>query len=481
MRLYFRSLASFGAILMLISLPSDLFYQQLLSYPLVWTPETIVTSPAPTIPRTTVYSGSVQYQSNNGTTLDADRQLTAAVASWFSSSGVMPELAPVNCPTSNCTWGPFQTLAVCSICVDNIFEYLTFGCFKEPGDWLPSSDAYASSPNITSCGYFLNATSDSPVLMTGYAIDPASSQPGAGLTMRIFPLTNALTRQRYYDGSLKFQNSGDSLVDFLVVGNQGSASLTYENATPIAYECSLSWCVNTIQSESYFGSLTENTTNSWRNETYRSYPWTVTPDTQQFYNHNISLTPPPVDGQARAEGSTTFGLSNTSMVATAFLLDEFAPSYLTVINASSPPNFRYNTLSPAGSDNVPMELNLWLSNTTEHVEKIAKVMSITIRNTISQNNFVETMSGIAWTLKPQVSTRWVWYTLPVILLVFSTLFLAATIIKTSKENPQVKIWKTSAIAILLNTLESDVLEFFGAECEMGEVQKKARDVKVKFG
>jgi hypothetical protein len=44
----------------------------------------------------------------------------------------------------------------------------------------------------------------------------------------------------------------------------------------------------------------------------------------------------------------------------------------------------------------------------------------------------------------------------------------------------IKIWKTSALAILFNTLNDEVKDHFGSKCTLEEMERMAKDIKVKF-
>jgi hypothetical protein len=400
------------------------------------------TSTAVSMPRSTWYSPNATiYLSQGIELLSPNPELEASVSRWFYAVDIVPELKQIQCPTANCTWGPFETLAICSACTDKASRLLTFGCFDEPGDWLPSpmslnsTSQGTSSENTTSCGYFLNATSDSRVLMTSYAIERITMKPKEALATRIFPLIDTNTRQRYYSGSLEFQDFTKPIVDVLIVGNSDVASI-YKNSTPVAHECSLTWCVKTVTAESFFGSLTENEIRSWQNETYGIDPWRFSTSASgiEMYEYigNVTLNPPIVERQPQQAEPTTFGLTNNTMLSTIFLTDYFAPSYFTANNATSPLTCRYRTMS--GNETFTVDYNPWAANTTEQISKIAEVMSITIRNTpSSEGNRVETIGGIAWELRPHVKIRWLWITLPAIILVLSGLFVVSTVVKTSKE------------------------------------------------
>jgi hypothetical protein len=77
-----------------------------------------------------------------------------------------------------------------------------------------------------------------------------------------------------------------------------------------------------------------------------------------------------------------------------------------------------------------------------------------------------------------VKIRWIWVTLPLSLLVFSFIFLLATVIRSSRDEDTVGIWKTSALAVLFNGLGDDVQSNVGPHVRMGEARSKARDMKV---
>ena len=116
----------------------------------------------------------------NGTaSLRVDPVIAPAMAQLFYSNSTVPPVASF-CPANNCTWEPLDTLAVCGMCDDDVSDFLEFGCFDGSGEWLTDSffiHEPESVPNTTACGWYLNSTSDSRVLMTGYAVDPITGQP----------------------------------------------------------------------------------------------------------------------------------------------------------------------------------------------------------------------------------------------------------------------------------------------------------------
>jgi hypothetical protein len=392
-------------VIIIAALPFDLFIQQLVRTPTVWIP---VDAPAE-IPRTVQYSTSDPFLLKDGRkVINPDLFLQSAVVPMFFSNASVPDI-DFSCSTSNCTWPPFQTLAVCSSCEILPPQYLTWGCFHGPSDWLNKvkiapSPMVANYPNITSCGYFLNSTSSSRVLMTGYARDPITSELGEALTMRLFPLVDGITRYPYYGGSIMFKDVGNTISDFLVVTTPGGARGVYQNSTPVVREYVLSWCVQTMKSDFYWGHLNETMTNSWENTTIKPFPWNITTNKttgiplNYQYTRNITLTPP--------GGNITFGLSSDTVVETAFTMDVTIPSFLTVANETADPLFKFNNQNSSPRSRI-MKINPWLSssNISDYVKIIAKVMTHTIRNTQNSTGVVNTFAGTSWDSKVQVYVR----------------------------------------------------------------------------
>jgi hypothetical protein len=79
-----------------------------------------------------------------------------------------------------------------------------------------------------------------------------------------------------------------------------------------------------------------------------------------------------------------------------------------------------------------------------------------------------------------IKIHWVWISLPIILLIFSLMFLIATAVKSTREEDQIGIFKTSALAILVNGLGEDVQKQFGGNSRMGITRSRAKDVKVQL-
>jgi hypothetical protein len=126
------------------------------------------------------------------------------------------------CPTGNCTFEPFFTLALDYQCTRLPTELLQNACEVTPGDWLSTSSA-RFPPNITACGWFLDVPGRLPQLMSGYESRSNQSFRGEVLATRVFPLTDVFTKHSLMNnGSLMFHDIKSPVVDFLLVSTPDS-------------------------------------------------------------------------------------------------------------------------------------------------------------------------------------------------------------------------------------------------------------------
>jgi hypothetical protein len=202
---------------------------------------------------------------------------------------------------------------------------------------------------------------------------------------------------------------------------------------------------------------------------------------------NFNLTLPSGDGPEPQ--NEIFSISNQTAFQTLLLFDTILPAFVTSDNDSSSSSSQLKWLNGGGFLGTPPQLvplpnavNPWIppNNISAHMEKLAKVMTIVMRNTPSQNNTLQQANGVAWEQRTFVKTRWLWLILPLTLLTFSLIFLMATVAKSSREESQVGIWKTSIIAVLFNGLGEEVQKKVAPNCRMGEARDVARQLRVRL-
>jgi hypothetical protein len=136
-----RSLAALGAILTLLLLAVDTFFQQVTDLPERWNLDGYGE-----IPRVVRYEGDNGdiYEDGYPTTME-DMNLRQATLKFFYyngnkavpfESGDRPDI-PLSCPSSRCEWDEYDTLGVCSACA-NVSELLTYACLTTRFDWISS-------------------------------------------------------------------------------------------------------------------------------------------------------------------------------------------------------------------------------------------------------------------------------------------------------------------------------------------------------
>jgi hypothetical protein len=413
--------------------------------------------------------------------------MVAASEPLFLSNGTVPELS-YNCPTSDCTWEPFETLGICSQCVD-LSKELLYGCYSAPAEWL-SNATYASTPypNVTACGYYLSPDGESRVFLSGYTLE-SGQKPGEALGSRIFPLVDAnpSSRQPIFNGTLNFMDIKNPIIDFLVSGTPNGPAGAYRNSTPTVHECVLYWCVQSVQSRFYLGRGFENTTKAVQLESPDGNPWKffdVQGSQIPRYQANFSLSlPPSVQPDSPINH---FSVNNLTIVQTLLSLDQIAPSYLTASDVSTEAQLRWLNGgqffgAPPQSLPMPQDTFPWLppNDVTAHVEKMATLMTIVMRNT-PDGNALQMVNGTAWEERTYVLIHWPWAAFPFSLLGLSLAFLMATVAKSSHEEDQVGIWKNSMTAVLFNGLGEDVQKTAGPNRRTGEANAEARKIMVRL-
>lgn len=491
-----KSLAAIGAIITLLSLALDPFFQQVVDFPDRWALQNTTSA----IPRVATYAPFNPPEFFQGfETNFQDPSLRPVIGQFMVDNGTQPVLfgngtrpeIPLSCPTSNCTWPEYETLGVCSECVEvsNLLEYT---CLYTKIDWSANSTGPISAkttPNGTVCGYFLNATSEAPILMSGFVLEGTNDQPqvGEALLVRTLPLTEFLTKEPLFGGSVNFKHIRNPILDSLIVSAANGADSVYKGVAPIAHECVLAWCVQTIKSSYDWGRYSEIVRSVHMNTTAGPFPWEsfrvqLDGETGQMtlYMQDIIITPSPSSrtGSGHIIANETYTLSNTTASNVIMIFDDYFPSYYTAASASEKPQLRYkNFLDGPSLRQLPFNPLLAPNNLTRHMERLASAMTNVVR---SSKDSKEMLRGEAFNRENFVSVRWEWLTLPLGLLFSSLIFLAATIVKSALERDRVGIYKTSAIATLLYGLSDDIQKRIKSSTEDGTPRAKTKELRVKL-
>lgn len=155
-----RSLAALGAILTVLLLAIDTFFQQVTDLRERW-----ILYGDSVLPRSVRYAPSADYVydsaiGNDLPSVVSNNDLRRALTPFFyDQNGTTPLSTgnssqaeiPLHCPTSRCEWDSYTTLSVCSACED-VSYLLQYACLTMRLDWIRSSTGPGSEetyPNGT--------------------------------------------------------------------------------------------------------------------------------------------------------------------------------------------------------------------------------------------------------------------------------------------------------------------------------------------
>ncbi|KAH7350472.1 hypothetical protein BKA66DRAFT_476123 [Pyrenochaeta sp. MPI-SDFR-AT-0127] len=490
-----RALAALGALIMLCSLALDPFFQQVVDFPEVW----VLQSTFSTIPRVANYRPRYFKEVYSGFEVQQiDQSMLPVIRPFFYDNGTLPVVfgngtrpdIPLSCPTSNCTWPEYETLGVCSQCVD-ASNLLEFACRYTTIDWTANHTGPISpetTPNGTVCGYFLNDESGTSTLMSGYIVEGKEDSPsfGEALLVRTFPFTEMITKTPIMGGSVNFKHVRNPILDALIVSASNGSKSVYERKPPVAHECVLSWCVKTMKSSYDWGKYSEIVTKTYTNTTTGPFPWeSILVDLESgetgtfiIFDQDIVIEHQNSSDNFSSivEFNTTYKVDNTTAANVMYIFEDMFPSYYTETGGKSVLRYKDAVDGPSFRN---LDFNPWLApnNLNLHMERLASAMTNVIRSEVDSK---ETLQGDAYNMENFISVRWEWLTLPLGLLFISLIFLAATVTKSALERDRVGVWKTSAYATLLYGLPDEMTQKITRSSSTGTPRAKAKELKVKL-
>ncbi|KAH7083226.1 hypothetical protein BKA63DRAFT_599261 [Paraphoma chrysanthemicola] len=489
-----RSLAALGALLIVLLLAIDTFFQQVVDLPDRWRLEA-----ESAIPRVVQYKPEYLKEYFQGwESQQHDALMYPNVRPLFYGNGTQTVRVdngtrsdfPLICPTGLCTWPAYETLGVCSECVD-ASDLLEFKCLYTKIDWTSTHIGLVTpegTRNGTVCGYFFDGGDNGLSLMSGYIVNATngSAELGETLLTRTLSFTGMESRKPILDGSVKFKHVRNPVVDALIVSSVDSESV-YQHKMPVAQECVLSWCVKAIESSYDSGNYNEVVKHTYRNETSGSFPWTsflIEPDEGGGwwveYNQNVTINRAVADADADASqriiSNDTYMVDNVTVSNVLQFIEWIFPMYYTDNNPSGKRMLRYKDYS-IGAAFRELPFNPWQTpnNVTHHLERIATTMTNSMRSAPS----VEWLKGAAMSRETYVSIRWVWLTFPLLLLVLSLVFLVSTIVKTSRDGAT-GVWKTSAMPTLIYSLPKETQGQFASATTWSSGKGAPRKTRIKL-
>jgi hypothetical protein len=239
----FRTIESIGSAILILSIPIDRFYQQMISYPTIWRIDPLSNA---TIARTILYDPALNTDlpssGFSSSTFTTDSVLDVFLRPFRIGLGMMIPTQFAR-PTGNCMYDLFNTLAVEYTCRDHPSEILAFGGRDDfTSNWRSSIKVYESSVLSSPNAYeFCVELQDSkPQLMSSHEVT-SDNAFGEMLATRAFPLANRTLANHtslYSDDCLR-----DPIVHFLMTSAPGEFHGACSNNTLVIHECQLHWSI----------------------------------------------------------------------------------------------------------------------------------------------------------------------------------------------------------------------------------------------
>lgn len=372
----------------------------------------------------------------------------------YSFGMINPPGPPHTCPTGNCTWAPFPTLAFSTKCVDISSKY-HLNCSDAPSStndsvaacvlrpvqenvadsWGPSK--YTVFTGIANQNRGGSASELPPDLRSGFGLpETNSSSLNFGYASFIWSLAKNLTF--------------DATVD---------RSVVTETSTFEAGHCVFYMSMQIIQPTVVNGTYSENILSS--STEIKDYQQDGKGAILEFVDKEYCDT----------HGSC--GLGDSQHVApklTGRSYQRLMGGLTSVFPSGNFSTFRRDGLvagSPAVSESYPAAASLYRSpDITKTMHSIINYMNVALRandTVLAQQNDPQNLTGIpddfvapshrvAGTVYVQavhLHVRWAWLTLPAVLLVLVAVILFETI--RSSQSQAVGVWKDNPLAVLMNT------------------------------
>ncbi|KAH7395883.1 hypothetical protein BKA64DRAFT_577223 [Cadophora sp. MPI-SDFR-AT-0126] len=487
-------LVTLGALITVIAIAIDPFAQQIVKYTSC---EQVSTLSQAFIPRTNSFNNRGIHIGANLNSVDLGMQ-SAVNVGIFSPSTVA---TPFSCSTGNCTFPEYRSIAYCGSCID-ISSNVTITQSNTTGIWSDNSTTTTEGAlNFTlPSGLF-----GTPMIAHQFAIGPSEGKFEAIL--------------------------GDSNGPYLVGG--GNVSRTNYGCGPGlewgcrgygAAQCSLSMCIKTYNASIQNGNLTESEVGSEFPDWYAADPKT---GDSSFYLSTIDMScvnntdKKILEDAGYAWNDTTkwlgyhtiYPVGADAAQLTAMGFGNVSESDVSSINASCVYQTMSGSISSIGFylqshfegsagtapeyDSGSNDLSAALFNSgnvsTTTLDSNFRNVSIAMTNFIRQNGGLisadasgqEGVVGEVLLSETCVRVRWEWFTFPVALFLFTMLFFAATVVKTSSKYALASgshDFKSFALPLVFSGLEANgsgrgaMEERFG----MDEMKKEARRMQVRL-
>lgn len=448
---------SVGAVVTVLALAIDPFTQQVLSYPV--RPMEVTNDTAPSIPRTDWFNGGV---SNVDTSQSPE--LKAVFRGMY--DGVLD--VDFSCPTGNCTWPLYDSLGICSTCIDTS-EKTSVTC--ESVDTSQCGLPNAIIP-VVSC---LRCTYTMPVPIPWVGTDNFKAE-----------IMYSSTDKKTYQADLLLQSNTKQasnippptpeqyFINVLQISSQLLPLTTDLPQLPTVTACSVSLCSNWY--------LRSNFSHDRLNDS---------PTVSLPIEVASACTVPLCKAVPRLDKATGISQSDHDLISsvikmqdTTYYIEDFSPgqpatglAYILDELIGTNTWTRANlTSQPSGLLGPPLRSSIYQfhdGNVTNMMNAIATSLTTEMRQ---RNSTL--INGLAWTPAAFVNVRWPWLIYQATLVVLACVFLGLTVAFGTEKDKLV--WKSSSIALLFHGLHgpSDDRTYVR---DTDGMEERAKDMKVVLG
>ncbi|KAL9106724.1 MAG: hypothetical protein Q9227_008293 [Pyrenula ochraceoflavens] len=357
-----------------------------------------------------------------------------------------------SCATGNCTFPPFQSLAVCSGCKD-ITSLLTITCF--------------------------NTTTDDPVEKV-LTVCQNSLPNGLNLNVIPPPRDASFVAGSGYLSPVTMPPYGYTVLNFSILRRPVADFETGADQNVSAFECFLYWCVNSYRSKIENGQLEENIFDSWHSISMNGR-----------WNDKYSaatLIPPALN---KSEPNSRFYVSPRSTYSLSVWLADrfsFSNSYLDDSSNSSAISSSIGDMQQLFLGRDPTYIFSSLARSiTSHMRSISPEDQVPVVLNVSSNGPdmldwtpVSLANGTAHYLEVYIAVRWAWLAFPAALILLTAIFLSLTIASSARSDTPA--WKCSPLPLLFHGLDQQAEKKDSATAlrEVYQMEQLASEMQVQL-
>lgn len=355
-----------------------------------------------------------------------------------------PVHMPFSCPTGNCTWSSdVTTLAVCSDHAD-VKSSLQTQCWSEPDEYK--------------CEYQLPKEGGS--LYTRSRVD---------LSMKSYNQTNQSIAFAGYEHIL----SGFTFMRWRINDHNHGIEATEH----IWYLCAQSYKTSVTN-----GHLSQNVTGTWKTGVYPQWyqPGEFVPMSESVAD-DYSILGPQIPGHSVPE---IYTIGMTGYIALSMYLQNLTQGEVrysqkaTGHMARGQYLFSQDSMQPffITDDISTIVRNIATRITTEFRQTPG--LNITTSSDPDPRRGNLTAVGTAFSNQTLIQVRWPWISLFLALIIGNSVFLAGTIINSSRKTPEP--WKNHSIALLAHGLDAQLTREFGEIERVSELNRAAKGTLLRL-